>query len=510
MARTSDHHAARSRVAAPLAIVAIVATAAAPGQVTFVDRAVELGLTQSAFGIGLAFGDWDGDGDYDVYVQNSGDASAAFRNDLPAGFTDVTAALGIGHPGQGWSVAFADFDEDDDLDFYLGNREDNFLWRNTGNGTFEDATAGLGVTEPAFSQGVCWVDFDMDGDLDLHITEEFVPFRMMRQRPDGLFEDVSAETGLNDLQSHGYGLSWADFDGDGDLDCAIANCGFSEIPPNDVVIGRLFRNNLRGTGSLRFSEIGAEAGVDYQGNMYGCEFGDPDNDGDWDLFVASAFSDKNNRFYRNDGTLPFVESAVPVGLATPVAAHHGVEWVDYDNDGDLDLYIQNGGGRDRLFHNSLVETGTMTFTERGQAAGFASVGGGFDGAWADVDGDGDLDLYSVKNGVDQLYFNQGGNANSHLFVSLRGSRDTLSGLGATIVVRAGGQTMMRLHGGHVGSFSQSALPSHFGLGKAAMVDEVVVRWVTGGETVVPGPIAPNQPLTIGQAAAPPSSGLVIP
>jgi hypothetical protein len=166
-----------------LALICLAASIA-PAQVSFAESSEAMGLTQIANTISVSWADWEGDGDPDLVAQNFSGDTSWHRNDGAAGFVDVTEALGVGQTnethGDGWAAAWADFDEDGDVDVYLGNEGSNILWRNLGAGTFENATVELGVQEPRFSQGPCWVDFDMDGDLDLHVTMEFDPYRMLR------------------------------------------------------------------------------------------------------------------------------------------------------------------------------------------------------------------------------------------------------------------------------------------------------------------------------------------
>lgn len=482
-------------VAAALAAAMILA--GSTHAVQFVNVAPELNLTERANTYTAAWADWDLDGDPDLLLVSTEGTTALWRNDGPAGFVNVTPGMGLPATTTGWSAAFGDFDEDGWPDLYLGNEGPNFLWLNNGDGTFRDATAEYGVENLPWSQGVQWVDYDSDGLLDLHITQEFDPFRMLRQAAPGVFVDVSEETGLDDPQSHGYGLSWGDIDGDGDLDCVISTCGLSESVPGEFTIDRLFVNQLAETGTATFVEMAADAGIAFQGNTYGNEIADVDNDGDWDIFVVGTPS-ALHKLYLNEGAFPFRDVAVEVGLGIQPSFTHGCEWVDYDNDGDVDLYVQHGTGRDYLFRNLLMETGELQFVDVSAQVGLLFNSGGYQGSWADYDGDGDLDLLSVSGRFPFLFENIGGNDNNWLFVNLDGVRDTRSGTGAVIRLETGDNRQSRIHGGQAGSFAQNWLPSHFGVGQSEYADELVVEWLTGGRTVVAGPVDVRRTVTVPQ------------
>jgi hypothetical protein len=513
-----------------LAIAALCIGGLAQAQIQFTDRSTDWGVTHSAPSITTSFADWDGDGDPDLHVQNfSTVTSKWYRNDLdtsPSQFTDVTDLYNVGHNLAGWAAAWGDFDSDGDPDVYLSNGDfqatpdDNILWRNDGGTTFTNVTDELGLTETRFSQSVMWVDFDRDGLLDMHLTMEVDPHRMLKQLPNGTFEDVSTSVGLHDPQSHSYGLSWADLDGDGDLDTIVTTCGVSS-DPNDggaLTRDRLWRNMLSETGTATFDEIAPQLGVNRQDNMYGNELVDADNDGDFDMYVDGATSIAPNVFYENPGNLntAWQEIGTSIGISATSERSHGVEWVDYDNDGDLDLWVHDDDGTDQLHHNQLIETGIFVFEDVAIDVGLNQHDvQGFDGAWADVDGDGDMDLSLSTRSINPVYESnvaQQPNPNRWLFVNLRGDfengGDTRSGYGATIRVRTGDVTMTRFHGGQPGAFAQNYLPTHFGLGQNDIVDEITVDWLTSGTTTIPGPLRiSNRSITIYQN--PDTAGLFV-
>jgi enediyne biosynthesis protein E4 len=293
-----------------------------------------------------------------------------FRNDLvvhPDGtrslsFTDVTDEAGVGFVGQGMGVAVGDYDGDGWVDLYVTSYGRNALYRNNGNGTFSDVTGPAGVQDDRWGTSAAFFDIDGDGHLDLYVTNYIdfslassrpcteaggardycapttyraVPDRLWRNRGDGTFEDVSERAGILRAFGNGLGVSVGDYDLDGHLDIFVAN---------DAMPNQLWRN--RGDGT--FEDMGLLSGTAFnaagrpEGSM-GIASGDYDADGDEDLVVTHIVGE-TFVLYENDGTGGFEDRRVGVGLAQPTAmmTGFGVEWLDADNDGVLDLVIANG------------------------------------------------------------------------------------------------------------------------------------------------------------------------
>ena len=362
---------------------------------TFTDVTEEMGITNhfhsgtpekryimEAKGLSGAFFDYDGDGNLDLYILNGsrvgeppdGDVrtNMLYRNN-GALFRDVTAQAEVGHEGWGMGVTTADYDNDDDQDIYITNFGQNVLYRNDGDGTFTDVTAQAGVGDERYSTGCAFADYDLDGDLDLYVAN-YVDFDMhrwpaekhttvwrgvdvfrgpkgLKGAPDvlyrndgnGAFTDVTSEAGIVDTANlYGLATVWGDFDEDGDPDLYVAN---------DTVPNCLYRNNGDGT----FSEVGDEAGVAHDPNGrsqsgMGCAVGDYDNDGHLDIFVTN-FSLDYSALYRNNGGSSagqgltwFTYASYPAGLGSasfwPLS--FGTGFMDFDNDGDKDLFVANG------------------------------------------------------------------------------------------------------------------------------------------------------------------------
>ncbi|MEJ2204582.1 MAG: VCBS repeat-containing protein [Gemmatimonadota bacterium] len=333
----------------------------------------------------VAWADYDRDGDLDLFVGFRGRANRLYRNQRGT-FVDVAGEAGLADEPETRAAAWGDYDADGDLDLYVGFRLDpetpNRLYRNDG-GTFVNVAPELGLARSGNTRQPSFVDYDGDGDLDL-----FVAFREQANRlyrNDGArFTDVTEEAGVGDLRRT-VGAVWFDVDGDADLDLFLANQNGDE----DAV--------YRNLGDGRFEEVAAELGMNQpdrteeQGSV-GVAVADYDNDGDLDLFVASYGPDV---LWQNQGDGTFVD----VAPGTPLAGdHHSVAaaWGDWDNDGWVDLYVgaylsDVAEVPDQLFRNAggaFEEVTPEIVLERGASHGVA---------WADLDIDGDLDLALANN-----------------------------------------------------------------------------------------------------------------
>ena len=323
------------------------------------------------FGAGAAFLDYDRDGRLDLYLANgtylTGHApdpppvNRLYRNAGAGTFADVTAHSGSADPGYGFGVAAADYDADGDPDLFVANYGPNALYRND-HGTFAKTSAGL--ADPRWGTSAGFLDYDRDGDLDLFVANYvrytldddavcqqgqvraycepsvYDPTGDLLYRNDGdTFADVTKETGIT-LKGKGLGVALADYDRDGDTDIYVAN---------DGTMNFLYANQ-----HSTFAEVGLIAGTRYNEHGHadagmGVDFGDYDRDGDADLFVTN-FAFETNALYRNDGQGQFAVATQRLGLADPSyrPLGFGTKFFDYDNDGDLDLFAANGHVIDRI------------------------------------------------------------------------------------------------------------------------------------------------------------------
>ncbi|MDA0745380.1 MAG: FG-GAP-like repeat-containing protein [bacterium] len=429
------------------------------------------------------------------------------------GFADASDSLGTGDTGAGFGASWADYDNDGDPDLYVVRRfQPNLFYRND-TGVFTEMAAQLGIADEGDGSGAAWADFDGDGDLDLYVTNFGQPNCFFRN--DGnRFTDVAAAVGVDD-PGDGYGAAWADYDKDGDPDLYVANFGANRFYQNnggtftevaeatgltdnnssiqpawadydndgdpDLFLANSGPNRLFRNDDGIFTDVTSAAGMQV-GNLgepsFGTAWGDFDNDGDLDLYVPS-FGAGNRLYQNNNGSFQDVSTAR--GVAGPNNGRsRGAVWVDIDNDGDLDLYLTYSGQPNQLFRN---EGGTQPFVEVADSLGVAVDADSRGLAVADFDSDGGVDFYiAVQNGPDRLFRNQEANGN-WLLVRPRGSGGANSSpdaISARIEIAYGdGQKAIRELTGGSSFLSQDALTANFGLGNTPVVDTLTIRWPLG-------------------------------
>ncbi len=491
------------------------------------------GWLTEGMGAGAAWLDYDGDGHLDLFVVNGssyergldkGEPNRLYRGDGKGRFTDVTERTGVGHRGWGYGVAVGDFDGDADPDLYVTNQGANVMLRNEGNGTFADVTTRAKTGHAGWGTSAAFFDMDGDGDLDLYVAN-YVDFDvkripkfgtqdaratstctvhgvpvfcgpnglppaqdvLYRNNGDGTFTDATREAGLYlDRPRYALGVVTADFDNDGDQDVYVAN---------DSVQNSLWRN--RGDGT--FEDVGVttmsalSGGGRPQAGM-GTDFGDFDGDGWLDLVVTN-FSYDLNTLYRNVQGRFFIDDSQRVGLGvTNLALSWAASFQDFDQDGDLDLFIANGhlyptmdaydNGMDYRQRNHLfVNTGGRFREASAEAGPGLQVVRSFRGAAAgDYDEDGDVDLFvTAQDEPGLLLRNETPGAGHWLRVRLVGTTCNRDAVGARVTVTVDGRRMLRERTGGGSYLSQSEPTLHFGLGAAKKVD-LEVRWPDGRTT----------------------------
>jgi hypothetical protein len=502
---------------------------------------------------GLALLDYDNDGDIDIYFVNGSSLpglepdipprNELYRNDGGWTFTNVTDEAGVGDKGFGLGVAVGDYDKDGDPDIFVNNYGPDVLYRNNGDGTFTDVTekAGLGGDDH-FAAGAAFLDMDGDGNLDLYVSNYLkftydlygprymrgVPvYRDPRQYPaapdflyrnngDGTFTNVSVESGIGQQTGWGMGMVCADYDNDGDTDIFIAN---------DESANFLFQND--GTG--KFEEVGLIAGISYDLNgdehgSMGVDCGDFDNDG-WLDFYVTSYQSQLATLYRNlgDGTFQDVTLTSNAGAGTFPNVTWGNTIADFDNDGDRDIFIACGHLQDNIEKYSdsttyfeqnilLLNTGDGTFVDASRSSGegllvkLSSRGAAFE----DLDNDGDLDVV-IQNSREQptVLRNDTSNDNHWIQIRLQGKKTNRDGVGARVKVVAGDLTLIdEVHGGR-GYQSHYGMRPHFGLGKHERIDRIEVRWIGGGVDVLKD-VAVDRLLTIEEGDHPISPATSVP
>jgi enediyne biosynthesis protein E4 len=481
-------------------------------------------------GTGVALLDYDMDGDLDIFqVQASAldgfpgqepPTDHLYRNDGKGRFTDVTKEAGLGASAWGQGAIVADFDNDGDPDLYVTSYGLNRLYRNEGNGTFKEIAAEAGVGNTGWSTSAAFFDYDGDGLLDLYVARYIIfdpakipkrgdpdhpctfrgvavvcgpmslpgqPDILYHNNGDGTFTDVTLETGVGNVKpSFGLGVVTGDVDNDGDPDILVAN----DSEPNF-----LFINDGRG----HFTEQALMAGVAYSGdgrgqaNM-GVTLGDPDGDGDLDVFITH-FSHDYATLFTNDGKGNFEDTSLRAGLVEPtiISLNWGTDFSDFDNDGDEDLFISNGHvypeaddahiGSSFLQHCQIfLNDGKARYTEATSGAGpaMAYKAAHRGAAFGDVDDDGDIDVI-VTRMYERLAFYRNDLPRGNHWIGLRlvGRRSNRDAIGARVWVTAGGKKHLKERVGG-GSFESSNDPRlHIGLGTESSIESIEIRWPSG-------------------------------
>jgi hypothetical protein len=479
--------------------------------ITFVHHSGAYGrkYLPETMGSGLVFFDYDGDGRPDLFLVNATDwpgrphrptPPALYRNRGDGTFEDVTAKAGLLVDLYGIGAAAGDYDNDGHVDLFLNGLGPDHLFHNRGDGTFEDVTQAAGVSDPAFGSSATWLDYDRDGRLDLFVCN-YVQWseksdiyctldgtsksyctpesyrgatdRLFRNRGDGTFEDVTRKAGVYDPNGKSLGVVAFDYDGDGWSDLAVAN----DTQPN-----YLYHNLQNGT----FEEVGKTAGIAFseegraRGAM-GIDAADYDGSGRESLVIGN-FSNEMLALYHNEGRGLFIDDAAAAGIGQPslLTLAFGCFFFDYDLDGLLDIFTANGHVENEI--NRIQPA--VTYAEpphlfRGLPGGrFEHVEAGVGeamtrplvargAAYADYDGDGDLDIgVSVNNGPPVLLRNDGGNANGWIQVRLAGRSSNRQGIGAVVRLVGGGPKSARMVRSAASYASQSDVTVTFGLGRA--------------------------------------------
>lgn len=528
------------------AVCAILFCSAAASQTTyphFRDVARESGLTVSHIsgekryilesmsgGVGLF--DCDNDGKLDIVVVNGstvdrfrkgGDPLVTlYHQDANFHFTDITEQAGLTRKGWGMGVAVADFDNDGLLDLFVTGYGGTALYRNLGNCKFEDVTERTGLKVDGFITGTAWADYDRDGYVDLFVSRyvhvdvnklpepgsnekncrykgllvQCGPWGMegetdllFHNRGDGTFEEVSKKAGVNDpAKRFGLGVVWGDYDNDGWPDLYVAN----DAGPN-----YLYHNRHDGT----FEEIGLLSGVALSGEgqelgSMGVDFGDFDHSGLLSITVTN-FAEQPDDLYKNQGAgQGFTDLGWSSKMGQPVYPHvkWGTGFVDFDNDGWPDIFVASGhvypqvdmivnnpsGYRQPLF--LFRNKGNGTFENITTSAGLASLplASRRGAAFGDILNDGNVGVLVLNVGEPPSLLIQDVASPAHrVEFHLVGTKSNRAAIGARVTITAGGTTQFNEVRGGGSYLSQNDLRLHFGLGNAATINAVIVRWPNG-------------------------------
>ncbi len=474
----------------------LLLTAELSAQPTFTDQGASILGGVNFNSRSASLGDIDNDGDLDIFFQGALGSQKLYRNNLigtgSLTFTNAFALLPSGL-GSSWSAAWGDYNGDGNVDVFVGQSNTSGasgdILRNNGVTGFSNESVATGLNDPGFHQNIAWADIDNDNDLDLIFGMEGPEkHEIYLQGPAGSFTPVGAAVGFQEnFGSKAYGMAIGDTDDDGDLDIYISTCIHGGTIRNNF-----YENQLAQTGSLSFIDIADSNGTQFMQNSYGSEFLDFDDDGDLDLYMTGA-DGQPSKIFRNDGGNQFTDVDTITGqpLLSDVGGDlNGARALDYDNDGDLDLFfhdhlVQNGSNNARkLYRND----GNWQFTDVTVAEGlFETNKGSYDSAWADLDRDGDQDLIATTDsGSNERIFisDASGNGNHWLYIELTGPTDNTTGIGASIFATLDEgtpqeRTLRREANTNAGTFNQSDLPVHFGLGAATTIDRLRIEWPNG-------------------------------
>ena len=496
----------------------------------FADRAPGLGLDVVTLSGGSIVDDFDNDGYLDIVASSWGldDQLRYFRNQGDGTFAERTEQAGLTGQVGGLNICQADYDNDGNRDILvlrgawladLGHHP-NSLLRNSG-GTFADATEAAGLLAFHPTHSAAWSDYDNDGDLDLYVGNESDawerhPCQLYQNQGDGTFANVAPELSIDNI---GFvkGVTWGDYDDDGDSDLYLSRLGQDNV---------LYRNE----GPRKpFADATATAGVAEPQGSFPTWFWDYDNDGDLDLFAAGYHSENpagiaaiylgqpssaaRPRFYQNRGDGTFADITTQVGMDGIILAM-GANYGDIDNDGFLDCYIGTGNPdlRSLLPNRMMRNVGGQRFAEATFSGGFGHIQKGHGISFADIDNDGDQDIYIVLGGAydgdfyQNVLFENPGHGHRWLTLRLEGVQSNRDALGARIQARIRENGLIRdiyATVGSGGSFGSSSLQQELGLGRADTLLFVEVTWPTTGQKQRFSNLAMDQILRIREGDAAP-------
>ncbi|HWZ80163.1 MAG TPA: CRTAC1 family protein [Candidatus Sulfotelmatobacter sp.] len=483
-----------------------------------------------SMGAGVAIFDYDNDGWLDLFFVNgaklqdpmprgsSPDKSdprywnRLYHNNRDGTFTDITEKAGLQGRLYGMGVATGDYDNDGNVDLLVTNLGGNILYHNNGDGTFTDVTAKAGVGGSGWCTGACFVDYDRDGSLDLMVSryvqwdfsevycgehrpgyraychpDQFEPIThfMFHNNGDGTFTDLSKKCGIASSPGKGLGVAIDDFDGDGWPDIFVAN---------DSVAEQLFRNNHEGT----FTEVALISGLGYDQNGHafagmGADFGDYKNTG-WPSVFVNALANQKYKLFRNDkGTFEDVTDSIGLGASTLSHSGWGAKWIDYDNDGWLDLFVAQGHVMDniQLTEPSLryLEPPLLLRNDQGRFSNVSPQSGSIfttpiaarGAAFGDLDNDGRVDVaINCNDGPAIILHNRVGNGNHWLILNLTGTSSNRDAIGSKIrLVTESGQQQTRFLSTAGSYLAASDKRAHFGLGSSKKVRLIEITWPSG-------------------------------
>lgn len=470
------------------------------GDMTFTDVARETGVAQANEEYGTSmdavWGDYDNDGHLDLYVVKWG-CNILYHNNGNGTFTDVTEDAGVRDCGNGNAAVWVDYNDDSYPDIYIGNyfryvdlwdlddtmvmhcdfetardAGPNVFYRNNGDGTFTDVSYELGVADSGWTLDIGCADYDNDGDMDIINANDFGQDKVYRNNGDGSFTDITHQAIGWDTHK-GMNVDFGDYNNDGYLDLYVSNIYTQEYVREG---NQLYRNNGDGT----YMDVSFETETYDGGWSWGAKFWDLDNDGDLDLMNACGYISGGEGEYFTD-----------LAIAVTQPDFDPTNAASWPTIGDKTF---SGYQPSRVWRNE----GSEVFTEVAAELGLNDVGDGRGLAIADYDNDGDLDVYISNQGQNAtLYRNNSGNRNNWLELELRGTTSNHFVIGARAKVISGDFAQIReVEGGNAGH-CQCGYRLHFGLGQRDKIDKVEIRWPCGYVQELTN-VSVNQVLMVGE------------
>ena len=462
------------------ASLAAIGVASAAAQTPFTEEAQLRGVTyitdqDNAFGEGMAFVDLDDDGDPDLILLGRADGLVGvYENNGSGYFTNHSITSGIPAAPYSTGVIAADYDNDGDLDLFISQGHDtinkpgtatpNWLLRNDGGFQFTDVTAEAGVCDTGPAYGCAWGDYDGDGYVDLYVSNRFMPNLLYHNLGNGTFEEVAKTLGVDRGDDPTFQSAFFDFDHDGDADLYVAN---------DKADCTTWSNHLFENVGGSFVDITEASGTEACVWSMCIATGDFNGNGHQDMYVTNLASGNALLINQGDGTFTREEDLADVAS---YATGWGSVFFDFDNDGHLDLYVCNTLANNRLYRHD----GQWPCSDIAAALGVDDPQNSYTVAVADIDNDGDLDM-AVQNTNEpvHIYINHVGELRRWVKFDVWGEGESRYAVGANVRVCADGVPRMREVIAGCNFLAQNDLTVHFGMDKAHVIDEVQIDWPGG-------------------------------
>ena len=437
-------------------------------KVTTGEIVTDLGNSRS-----LSWIDYNNDNNIDLYVTDKGDVNLLYTNNGDSTFTKNTTSYVVLEASVALGCTWGDYDNNGFIDAHIANAGNNYLYKNKGNSNFEKISSGDVVSDGSTSITSAWGDYDNDGFLDLYVATGFGNFinYLYHNNGDSTFTKITTGDIANDI-TYSVACLWGDYDNDGFLDLFIVN------GPASGANNTLYQNNGNGT----FTKVINDVVVMDSARSTSASWGDYDNDNDLDLYVTNY--DQENFLYINDGSGSFSKNVLAGDIVTDNDTAVGSAWGDYDNDGDLDMFVAQGTAGSARNNVLYTNKGDGTFTK---LIGENIVTDGGDSracAWADYNKDGFLDLYVTNlNFEANFFYSNNTNLNNWINILCQGDSSNASAIGTKVRIKANinGKDVWQLReiSSQSGHRAQSSLNAHFGLGNATIIDTIIVEWPSG-------------------------------